>query len=80
MTSTENPPETVYRIRLKGMISPSLMAWFGDITHLPQANDETLLVGKFADQAALRGLLDQLWDLNFTIIAIEKIENERTPG
>jgi hypothetical protein len=35
----------------------------------------TVLVSPFADQAALRGFLDQLWNLNFTVISIEKVGN-----
>jgi len=33
------------------------------------------LIGKFTDQAALRGFLDSLWNLNFSIISVEKIKN-----
>jgi hypothetical protein len=39
---------------------------------LRQEHGETLLMGWFADQAALRGLLDHLWNLNFTILGIEQ--------
>lgn len=64
-----------YCIRLKGILNRSITDWFGDITILSQENDETLLVGPFADQAALRGFLDQLWNLNFTILSVERIED-----
>jgi hypothetical protein len=37
---------------------------------------KTLLVGPFVDQSALRGLLNQLWNLNITVISVDKIENE----
>ena len=66
----------MYRIRLEGALGRSVADWFGDITIIPQENGETLLVGQFADQPALRGLLDQLWNLNFTILSLERIENE----
>jgi hypothetical protein len=70
-----NPSET-YRIRIKGVPDHSLADWLGDLQVLPQEHNETLLVGKFADQPALRGLLDQLWNLNFVVLEVERIENE----
>jgi hypothetical protein len=66
----------MYRIRLKGALDRSVADWFGDITITPQENGETLLVGQFVDQPALRGFLDQLWNLNFTVLSVERIENE----
>jgi len=54
----------------------SFTDWFETITVISQENNETLLIGQFIDQAALRGLLDQLWNLNFTILYLERIENE----
>lgn len=65
---------TTYQIRLKGVLDHPFADWFGDIAVIPQANGETLLVGKFADQPALRGFLDHLWNLNFTVLSLEKIE------
>lgn len=64
-----------YRIRLKGVPDHSDTDWFGNLTILPQENGDTLLIGPFADQAALRGFLDQLWNLNFTILSVERIED-----
>jgi hypothetical protein len=66
-------PLCIYQIRVKGALGPSVIHWFGDITIIPQENGETLLAGPFADQAALRGFLDQLWNLNFTILSVERI-------
>jgi hypothetical protein len=65
-----------YRIRIKGVPDHSLADWLGELQVLPQEHGETLLVGRFADQPALRGLLDQLWNLNFTVLEVERIENE----
>ena len=76
MTQKKTDLGNTYRIRLQGALNSPTTDWFGDITIIPQENDETLLVGQFADQSALRGLLDQLWNLNFTILSLEKIEND----
>jgi hypothetical protein len=66
----------MYRIRIEGALDHPIADWFGDITVIPQENGETLLVGQFVDQPALRGLLDQLWNLNFAIVSFERFENE----
>ena len=71
--------ENTYRIRIKGILDSSFADWLGEISLIPQENNETLLIGKFADQAALRGLLDQLWNLNFTILYLERMDNEHNP-
>jgi hypothetical protein len=64
------------RIRVKGVANYSMTDWLGDIQVLPQENGETLLIGQFADQPALRGLMDQLWNLNFTLLSVERIESQ----
>ena len=66
----------IYRIRLEESLDRSFADWLGEINIIPQENGETLLVGQFADQAALRGLLNQLWNLNFTLISFERLEYE----
>lgn len=48
--------------------------WLGDVTVIPEENGETLLIGEFLDQSALRGFLDQLWNLNFTVVSVDRIE------
>jgi hypothetical protein len=65
-----------YRIRVKETLDRHFADWLGNLNLTPQENGETLLVGTFTDQAALRGFLDQLWNLNITVITVERIENE----
>ena len=62
----------IYQIRIKGALPLSLTDWFGEIKILPQENGELLLVGKFIDQSALRGFLENLWNLNITIVSVER--------
>ncbi len=66
----------MYRVRIEGALDRPITDWFGGITVIPQESGETLLEGQFVDQPALRGLLDQLWNLNFTILSFERFENE----
>jgi hypothetical protein len=65
-----------YRIRVKETLDCHFTNWLDNLTLLPQDNGETLLIGTFIDQSALRGFLDQLWNVNITVITVERIENE----
>lgn len=65
-----------YHIKVKESLDHPITDWFGNLTLIPQENGETLLVGSFTDQPALRGFLEQLWNLNITVISLERIEDE----
>lgn len=77
MKSQQTPRKNTYQIRVAGTLVRSIADCFSDITITPQENGETLFTGQFADQPALRGFLEQLWNLNFTLLALERIENEK---
>jgi hypothetical protein len=76
MDLNETHEENTYRIRVKETLDDHIIDWFGNLTLIPQENGETILVGSFTDQPALRGFLDQLWNLNITVISVERISNE----
>lgn len=65
-----------YRIRFKGGLTPPVTDWLGEVSVTPQENGETLVTAKFLDQAALRGFLDQLWNLNCTVLFMERIDGQ----
>ena len=67
--------DSTYRIRLKGSLDHRIADLFGDFTITLLESGETLLVGQFTDQSALRGLIDQLWNFNLTVLSVESIEN-----
>jgi len=76
MEQYESGQHNKYSIRVKETLDRHFADRLGILTFLPQENGETLLLGSFSDQSALRGFLDQLWNLNFTVITVERIENE----
>ena len=76
MDQEDTHQSNTYRIRVKETLDRHLTDWIGHLTLIPQENGETILVGSFTDQPALRGFLDQLWNLNITVITVERIENE----
>lgn len=66
----------LYRITIEGHLDDRWVDWFEGMTMTQQRDkgDITLLTGLVADQAALRGLLNQIWDFNLAVIAVERIE------
>jgi len=67
----------IYRITVKELPSRHIVDWFTGLTTTPLGNGETVLTAPVVDQAALRGLLNHLWDFNLTVLAVERIENEK---
>ena len=73
----QNPPQqsNTYHILVKETLDHPFADWYEGLTIMPQQNGETLLIGSFTDQPAFRGFLEQLWNLNITIITIERTED-----
>jgi hypothetical protein len=67
-----------YKIAVKGMLDPGWSDWFTDMAVTVEATREgrplTVLAGEVGDQAALRGILIKLWDLNLTLISVTCID------
>ena len=63
-----------YEIRVRGKLKEEWSHWFnGAAITLHAGADgvpETCLVGSVADQAALRGLLNRIWNLNLSLISV----------
>ncbi|MGD1992850.1 MAG: hypothetical protein PVI59_06620 [Anaerolineae bacterium] len=68
--------QVTYEIRVEGWIGPRWASWFDgmDLVYdgAEDASPVTVLTGPVEDQAALRGLLTQIWDLNLTVISLNR--------
>jgi len=68
----------MYEIKVRGELDPGWEAWLdGLAVALVPAGEQpasTTLTGLVPDQAALRGLLCRLWDLNLTLISVRRVE------
>jgi len=76
MGSAWSRPGVVYEIQVGGELDPGWDAWFDGLAVTPTPAGEepaTTLTGPVADQAALRGLLCRLWDLNLTLISVRRV-------
>ena len=73
--------ERIYRIVVQGNLDPSWSDWFSGMaiafTAGPDGAPTTTLTGAVPDQAALRGILSKLWDLNLALLWAGQVEKER---
>ena len=67
-----------YQITVEGKIDPSWSDWFAGMQLVSRKEADDMLVttlsGILTDQAALRGLLNRLWDLNLVVRAVQQVE------
>ena len=63
-----------YQIRVLGKLHPGWAHWFNAVQisadHSQSRNPETTLHCTGIDQPMLRGILNKLWDMNLTILAV----------
>ena len=75
-----NKNQLRYMIKIQGVVDESWSDWFSGMDIQTEiAHDGTrysLLRGSFADQATLRGVLNNLWDLNATLIEVNRIDDQ----
>jgi len=78
MDAAHRQPGASYEIQVQGELDAGWEMWFDGLAVTPvlpgQQPAATLLTGPVPDQAALRGLLCKLWDLNLPLIAVRRIE------
>ena len=71
----------VYRIKVQGNLDSEWSKWLGNMSmeteRTMNGSSTTVLVGPVADQAALRGILTRLWDLNLDIISVTRVHGNR---
>jgi len=74
--STGKP--ATYEIQVQGRLDESWSNWFNGMTIAPEGasgdSPVTTLIGVVADQAALRGILERIWNLNLTLLSVHRVE------
>lgn len=74
---TQHRP-SVYRIVIQEPLEGDWAIWFDGMSVVVETSAQgallTILTGPIADQAALRGLLAKIWDMNLTVISVSRIE------
>jgi hypothetical protein len=68
-----------YQIQVQGSISDRWTSWFEGMTiEVKQTSDGsqfTTLTGPLTDQAALRGILIKLWNLNLILVSVMRVDS-----
>lgn len=72
MGTEQEGKQAVYRIEVEGHLGKSWSGWFSGMT-LAYRDEVSILTGPLADQAALRGLLSKIWDLNLTLVSVTRL-------
>ena len=71
--------KATYEVRVEGRINKRWSHWFSDMK-LTVRDDQTqpmtsLLVGEVADQAALLGLLQNLYSVGLTLLSVKRVDD-----
>jgi hypothetical protein len=62
-----------YQIRVQGHLGDTLREWFAPLQINNEPSGEATLIGPLRDQAELYGVLLKLYNLNFTLIALQRV-------
>jgi hypothetical protein len=72
-----------YQIKLQGRLDDKWSEWLSSVavTHERRGDGShiTVLTSIVPDQAALRGILDRIWDLNLTLLSVTRTETSSEP-
>ena len=71
--------QAIYQIKIQGKLDEGWSEWFNEMT-VTFESDITTLTGAAVDQAALRGILDKIWDLNLSLISVNRVETNSERG
>ena len=67
----------IYQIRLQGKLDACLIEYLEmaiSIVQAPNDTHETILRGWLADQAALLGVLNNIYDMGYSLLSVECLE------
>ena len=65
-----------FRIRVQSELDPGWSDWLDGMSITAdtcEGRAVTVLEGVVPDQAALRGILSRLWDLNLVVLSVERL-------
>ena len=68
----------IYRIRIQGILDKNLSDYYGGMSIEHEGDSKqsamTSMMGKLADQSALIGVLNSLFDIGYPILSVEYLE------
>jgi hypothetical protein len=70
----------IYEIKVKGRLDERWSEWFSGMAIAVEGGGSdlpiTTLTGVVADQAALRGIVSKIWDLNLALISLNRVSTQ----
>ena len=83
-TSKQLNESLQYRIVVQGELNGSWSEWLGDVSldrfNRIHGSGNTTIFSEIPDQAALSGILNKIWDLNLTLISVNRQEKTSIGG
>jgi hypothetical protein len=67
---------TLYQIRVKGYLDDAWADWFEGLTITNQEDGKAMLSGSLPDQAALHGVLNNIFRLGLVLISLSTLPEE----
>ena len=64
---------SVYRITVQERLDDEWSDWL-DGTTIKNNSGHTTLTSPVIDQSALRGILNRMWDLNLTVLSVDRVK------
>jgi hypothetical protein len=64
---------TIYQIRVKDHVGAEWSEWFAPLTIINESNGEATFTGPVRDQSELHGLIDKIFNLNLTLLTVNRI-------
>lgn len=64
---------TEYEICVQGRLDARWSDWFNGLSVTETGDGETLIKGVVADQVALRGILEKIWNLNLVLVSVRRL-------
>lgn len=65
-----------FQIVIKGRIDKEWAEWFGEL-EIQYQEGTTILTGELPDQSALHGILNQIRDLNLTLLSVTSYKQNK---
>ncbi|MGD2039723.1 MAG: hypothetical protein PVH11_02785 [Anaerolineae bacterium] len=73
-----------YQIQIQGWIDGRWSSWFEGLQMCLELDGQgepvTTLIAEVVDQAALRGILAKVWDLNLTVLSVTRCDGKGARG
>jgi hypothetical protein len=67
--------QPIFQIRIKDHLDEMWIDWFSPLILVNEPDGEATLTEPVLDQTELHGLLDRVFDLNLTLLAVNRIMN-----